>query len=51
MADAEKILAVARRIGRAWEAGTQIVSVVSAMGDTTDTICVPTSLGAHVAAI
>ena len=36
MADAGKILGVARRIGRARESGKQIVSVVSAMGDTTD---------------
>ena len=36
MADAEKILAVARRIGLARESGKKIVSVVSAMGNTTD---------------
>lgn len=36
MADADKILAVARRIRDASESGTRIVSVVSAMGDTTD---------------
>ena len=36
LAGAEKILAVARRIRHARESGKQIVSVVSAMGDTTD---------------
>jgi aspartate kinase len=36
VADAEKILAVARRIGLARESGKKIVSVVSAMGNTTD---------------
>jgi len=36
LADADKILAVARRIRDASESGTRIVSVVSAMGDTTD---------------
>ncbi len=36
VAGAAKILAVARRIGLAKESGKQIVSVVSAMGDTTD---------------
>ncbi len=36
MADAGKILAVARRIRDASESGKQIVSVVSAMGETTD---------------
>ncbi len=34
--DAERILAVARRIVRAKEAGSDVVVVVSAMGDTTD---------------
>ena len=36
MADAEKILSVARRIIRVKEADVDIVAVVSAMGDTTD---------------
>jgi aspartate kinase len=36
VADAQKILDVARRIGRAKESGQEIVAVVSAMGDTTD---------------
>ena len=36
VADAEKILGVARRIGAVREAGTDVVAVVSAMGDTTD---------------
>lgn len=36
LADADKIRNVARRIGRAREAGHQVVTVVSAMGDTTD---------------
>ncbi|PKB79139.1 MAG: aspartate kinase [SAR202 cluster bacterium Io17-Chloro-G9] len=36
VADAQKILDVARRIGRAKELGQEIVAVVSAMGDTTD---------------
>ena len=36
VADAEKIVNVARRIAAAHDAGNQIVTVVSAMGDTTD---------------
>jgi aspartate kinase len=36
LADAEKILSVARRIARVKESGVDIVAVVSAMGDTTD---------------
>ena len=36
VADAEKIISVARRIGRVKESGTDVVAVVSAMGDTTD---------------
>lgn len=36
MADAEKILNVARRISKVKDAGIDIVAVVSAMGDTTD---------------
>ena len=36
VADAEKILSVARRIGAVRQAGTDVVVVVSAMGDTTD---------------
>ena len=36
MADAGKILSVARRIRGAKDSGKQIVAVVSAMGDTTD---------------
>ena len=36
MADAAKILSVARRIGKVRDSGVEIVSVVSAMGDTTD---------------
>ena len=36
MADAEKILGVARRIGAVRQTGTDVVAVVSAMGDTTD---------------
>ena len=36
MADAEKILSVARRIGAVRQAGVDVVAVVSAMGDTTD---------------
>ena len=36
VADAEKILGVARRIGAVRQAGTDVVAVVSAMGDTTD---------------
>ena len=36
LADAEKILAVARRIGAARQGGAEVVAVVSAMGDTTD---------------
>ncbi len=36
MADAQKILDVARRIGLAKASGQEIVAVVSAMGDTTD---------------
>jgi aspartate kinase len=36
LADAEKIRNVARRIGRAHDEGSQVVVVVSAMGDTTD---------------
>ena len=36
VADAEKILSVARRIGAVRQAGADVVAVVSAMGDTTD---------------
>jgi len=36
VADAGKILSVARRIGAVRQAGTDVVAVVSAMGDTTD---------------
>jgi aspartate kinase len=36
VADAEKILSVARRIGDVRRAGTDVVAVVSAMGNTTD---------------
>ena len=36
VADADKILSVARRIGSVRQAGTDVVAVVSAMGDTTD---------------
>ena len=36
VADAEKILNVARRIGGAKDSGDDVVAVVSAMGDTTD---------------
>ena len=36
VADAAKILSVARRIGKVRDSGVAIVSVVSAMGDTTD---------------
>ena len=36
VADAEKILSVARRIGAVRREGTDVVAVVSAMGDTTD---------------
>ena len=36
VADAERILSVARRIGAVRESGTDVVAVVSAMGDTTD---------------
>ena len=36
VADAEKILSVARRIGEVRQAGADVVAVVSAMGDTTD---------------
>ena len=36
VADAEKILSVARRIGAVRQTGTDVVAVVSAMGDTTD---------------
>ncbi len=36
VADAEKILSVARRIGVVRQAGVDVVAVVSAMGDTTD---------------
>ena len=36
VADAEKIVNVARRIATVHDAGHQIVTVVSAMGDTTD---------------
>ena len=38
LADADKILAVARRIGAARQAGADVVAVVSAMGDTTDAL-------------
>ena len=36
VADADKILSVARRIGKVRDSGAEVVSVVSAMGDTTD---------------
>ena len=36
VADADKILSVARRIGAVRQVGTDVVAVVSAMGDTTD---------------
>ena len=36
VADADKILGVARRIGKVRREGTDVVAVVSAMGDTTD---------------
>ncbi len=36
VADAERILSVARRIGAVRQAGADVVAVVSAMGDTTD---------------
>ena len=36
VADPEKILNVARRIGRTYDQGNQVVVVISAMGDTTD---------------
>ncbi|MBM3943011.1 MAG: aspartate kinase [SAR202 cluster bacterium] len=36
VADAQKIINVARRIGRVRDSGAQVVTVVSAMGDTTD---------------
>ena len=36
VADAQKILSVARRIGEVRQAGADVVAVVSAMGDTTD---------------
>ena len=36
VADAEKISGVARRLAAAYDAGHQVVTVVSAMGDTTD---------------
>ena len=36
VADAERVKMVARRIGQAKDAGTEVVAVVSAMGDTTD---------------
>ncbi len=36
VADAEKILSVARRIARVKDSGVDVVAVVSAMGDTTD---------------
>ena len=36
VADAAKILGVARRIGKVRDSGVEIVSVISAMGDTTD---------------
>ena len=36
VADADKIISVARRIGGVKESGTDVVAVVSAMGDTTD---------------
>ncbi|MCH8897022.1 MAG: aspartate kinase, partial [Chloroflexi bacterium] len=36
VADAERILSVAGRIGRVKDSGVDIVAVVSAMGDTTD---------------
>ena len=36
VADAAKILSVARRIGKVRDSGAEIVSAVSAMGDTTD---------------
>ncbi len=36
VADAQRILSVARRIARVRDSGAQVVAVVSAMGDTTD---------------
>ena len=36
VADAAKILGVARRIGKVRDSGVEIVSVISAMGDTTN---------------
>ena len=36
VADAERIVGVARRIARARDSGSDVVAVVSAMGDTTD---------------
>ena len=36
VADAEKIMNVARRVAKSSDAGNQVVVVVSAMGDTTD---------------
>jgi aspartate kinase len=36
VADSEKILNVARRVGKSHDAGNQVVLVISAMGDTTD---------------
>ena len=36
LADADRIMSVARRIGRAKDSGLDVVVVVSAMGDTTD---------------
>ncbi len=45
LADAERIKSVARRIGRAKEAGLDVVAVVSAMGDTTDELI---DLASHV---
>ena len=36
VADADKIVGVARRIARARDSGSDVVAVVSAMGDTTD---------------
>ena len=39
VANADLIKGVARRIARVHDSGTQVVAVVSAMGDTTDELC------------
>ena len=46
LANAERIMNVARRIGRAKDSGKDVVVVVSAMGDTTDEL---TDLANHIA--